>query len=432
MKTKISSMLSLLGFVFTIGCTLGNPAAHDKRKGAEEHHEPNKDGTHKGHEEKHDERKHDEGKHDGEHDEGDARLTLKADMQKRIGLTTTKAVSRPLPIELQTTGEVDFNLDALAHVSPRLSGRVTAVKKTLGSDVKKGARLVFLDSIELGQAKADFLQAKAMEEVARLALKREEVLLKDQITSERVVLEARGRQLKAASQRDVTKERLRLFGLSDTAIEALKFGDPGASAVPVRAPISGRIVQKHVTQGELVTPEKSLFTIADLSSVWVWIDLFERDLPLVHVGDDVAVSAESVPGKTFVGKIAYIRDEVDRETRAVRARIDVANLDRKLKPGMYTSVRIADPHGSDGASAAESGLAVPVEAIIEEGESAFVFVQLSEEVFEKRPVRLGRKSAQYREVLDGLRAGAKVVSQGLFFLKSESKKNALGASGHSH
>ncbi len=369
---------------------------------------------------------------DHEEHAGSSSVLIDQKMAKRIGLTTEAVKLRPLPAELSTTGEVDFDRDALAHVSARLPGRVADVLKTLGDDVGRGDWLVVLDSIELGQAKAMYLQAKAAEEVARLALAREEGLLKDRITSEREVLEARGRHLSAKSALDVAAETLRLYGLSDASIGALKFGEKGASSVPVRAPIAGRIVDKHVTRGELVTPDKALFTIADLSSVWVWIDLFERDLPLVHVGDDVAVSTASVPGRVFVGKIGYIRDEVDRDTRAARARIDVENADRKLKPGMYATVQVADPHAEGGKGEAAQGLAVPVSALVQEGEAAFVFVETSADTFERRRVQLGRRSAQVVEVLDGLKRGDAVATKGTFYLKSESRKGSLGESGHSH
>ncbi len=265
-----------------------------------------------------------------------------------------------------------------------------------------------------------------------MALAREEGLLKDRITSEREVLEARGRHLAARSSLDVAAETLRLYGLSDASIAALKFGEKGASAVPVRAPIGGRIVDKHVTRGELVTPDKALFTIADLSSVWVWIDLFERDLPLVHVGDDVAVTTASVPDRVFVGKIGYIRDEVDRDTRAVRARIDVENTDRKLKPGMYATVQVADPHAAGGEGDATEGLAIPVAALVQEGSAVFVFVETTAGAFERRKVRLGRRSAQVVEVLAGVKEGEAVATKATFYLKSESQKGSLGESGHSH
>jgi RND family efflux transporter MFP subunit len=166
--------------------------------------------------------------------------------------------------------------------------------------------------------------------------------------------------------------------------------------------------------------------------VWVWIDLFERDLPSVHVGDDVAVRTDSVPGRTFVGKIGYIRDQVNRDTRAVRARIDVDNKDHKLKPGMYASVRIADPHASDGHAAAALGLAVPTPAVIREGDATWVFVEERPGRYERRAVRVGRRSASRTEVLDGITAGERVVTDGTFYLKSEARRESLAEGGHSH
>ena len=136
-------------------------------------------------------------------------------------------------------------------------------------------------------------------------------------------------------------------------------------------------------------------------------------------------SAASVPGRTFVGKIAYIRDEVDRDTRAVRARIDVDNKDQKLKPGMYAAVQIADPHGLDGAATASQALAVSVSAIVQDKGSQFVFVEIEPGIYERRNVSLGRRSASVVEVLSGVERGENIVTAGTFYLKSEARKDAM-------
>lgn len=371
---------------------------------------------------------HDEAEH-GEHEEG--QVTLAPAVQERIGLKTAPVQSQAFSAELAATGEVDFDRNRLAHVSPRLAGRVTDVKANLGDEVKKGDWLAAIDSIELGQAKAAYLTASARADVTRRAFEREQKLFEEKISPEREMLEARADWLAARSELNAASETLRLYGLTKRDIENIRFGDPQASIVPLRAPIAGRVVEKHVTQGELVTPEKNLFSIADLSTLWVWTDIFERDLAKVHLGDEVAITTESLPGKVFNGTIGYIEDQVDREARTVRARIDVANDARQLKPGMFVRVRISDPHADAGA-AQEQALVLPSAALVREGNDTFVFVQEAPGVFEQRKVRAGRMAGDLVEILSGLEPSDTVVTDGVFFLKSEVKRDQLAEGGHSH
>ncbi len=366
---------------------------------------------------------------DEKHEEGVVRLT--PEVQKRIGLKTAPVQQRAFSAELSATGEVDFDRTRLAHVSPRLDGRVLDVRANLGDEVKKGDRLAAIDSIELGKAKAEYMKAKARADVAARAFEREKKLFEEKISPEREMLEARADWQAARSELNATRETLRLYGLGNKEIDGSRFGDPQASVVPLRAPIAGRIVEKDVTQGELVTPEKNLFSVADLSTLWIWTNIFERDLSKVHLGDDVVIETEALPGKTFTGKIGYIEDEVDREARTVRARIDVSNEARLLKPGMFVRVRISDPHADAGATQ-ENALVVPAGALVRDGKETYVFVRGADGAFEQREVAVGRKAGSEMEIVSGLKPEDSVVVEGAFFLKSEVKREQLAEGGHSH
>lgn len=370
--------------------------------------------------------------HDAHHDDdGPVIVKLNRDQIRNAKVTTEVVRRQSMAVGQTTTGEVDFDQDAMAHVSPRLAGRVARVHAELGDDVKPGAWLLRLDSIEIGRAKATYLKAKAAAEVARLMLAQEEQLLKDEVTSKREVIEARGRWRSAETERQASHEMLRLYGLNDDAISKVAFGDAAASLVTVRAPIAGTIVDKRVTRGELVTPERVTFTIADLSTVWVWIDVFERELPNVHEGDAVEVRLDSAPGQVYRGAIDYIRDEVDRETRTVQARVTVENTDRRLKPGMFASVRLRDVH-NERPEMKSDDLVVPTSALVEVGTQTAVFVARNAGEFERRVVETGRAFGGVVEVTAGLTEGERVVTTGTFFLKSESSQDALGAAGHAH
>ena len=364
-----------------------------------------------------------------EHEERIVELTPEA--AERAQIETVPVGVRSLAAELETTGRVDFDRNRVSHVSPRIQGRVHAVRALLGQRVGKGETMAVLDSIELGRAKADFLQAHARHELAEQNLEREEKLYADRISSGQEVLEARSAHSEADAALASARETLHLVGLRDEAIEALGYDDPQASLYPVRAPFGGKVVEKHVTVGELVTPEQNIFTVADLDRVWIWNDVYERDLRQVHLDDDAEVRVDAFPDATFSGQVSYLSDQVDADTRTVRARIDAENPDGKLRPGMFATVRLSDPHAAGSSEAAPERPVVPEGAVQRDGEEFLAFVALGPNRFEVRELQIGRRAGGEVEVLAGLEEGERVVVEGAFLLKSEASKDSLGE-GHEH
>jgi len=358
-------------------------------------------------------------------------IELTPEAASQIGIETELVAVRALPSVLETTGQVDFDANRLTHVSPRLSGRAHSVAVQLGDDVERGQSLAVLDSIELGQAKAAFIRAQARHDLSDKNYERERGLLADRISSEREVLAAEALFLEAAADYSAAEQTLHLYGLSDGEVERLRNADPRASLYTVRAPLSGRVVEKHITLGELVTPERNVFTIADLSHVWIWIDVYERDVRHVHVDDEVAVVLDAYPGTTFLGTVSYLSDQVDARTLTVRARVVVPNPDGKLRPGSFATVRITDPHAEHGTTAGSEVIVVPQRAVQRDGDESVVFVVVGDGRFERREVELGRRATGLVEILVGLNAGERVVVEGTFVLKSEASKESMGG-GHSH
>lgn len=365
--------------------------------------------------------------HDG-HTEGRAdTIELSEEKLAQMDLDTVEIELRSLAAQLETTGEVGFDEDHIAHVNPRIQGRVHRAPARLGDQVGAGKVLAVLDSVELGRAKADWLTARAAEDVTREAFEREQRLYADRITSEREMLEARAAWVQAKARLDGAVETLRLYGLGPDAIEAP--GDEegrSRSLLPVRAPFSGRIVEKHATLGELVTPEDNLFTLADLSRVWIWIDVYERDLAAVHLDDDVEVHVSPYPDRTFQGKVTYVAPRVAEETRTVRARIDVPNPEGLLRPGMFARVRLIDPHAET-----TPVPVAPAAAVTSHGGDDVIFVALGEGRFARRAVEVGRRTGDWVEILSGAEPGDRVVTEGVFLLKSELSRESLGG-GHHH
>ena len=383
---------------------------------------------------------HDE--HHDEHRDGPTIVELSKTAAAQIELRLQPVESRVLAAETSTTGQVGFDPTRVAHVSPRISGRVHRVDVQLGQTVTAGQRLVEIDSIELGQAKAAYLQAKAKEELARTSFERVESLVAEGIASQQKVLEAEIELKEASAALYTAEESLYLYGLDEENVRALSYGRREAPIYGLRAPFSGTVVEHHVTLGELVTPERNLFTIADLDRVWIWIDVAQRDLERVHVGDRAQTRVDAFPDQVFEGEISYLSAQVDPDTRTVRARVDAENVDGKLRPGMFVEVDLFDPHQRDDEPGSESSLVVPTGSVIRDDGKSFVFVAIDELRFERREVRVGRSAGGFVVItnvrgadvdgVDGpLAPGDQVVVEGAFLLKSAASKESLGG-GHDH
>ncbi|MEM9553189.1 MAG: efflux RND transporter periplasmic adaptor subunit [Acidobacteriota bacterium] len=369
-----------------------------------------------------DEHGHDEHGHEEHGDEGIVELGPEA--IERIGLRTEPVARRSFVGPRTTTGTLGFDEERLAHVGPRVSGRLVRVPGTLGAVVAAGEPLAVLDSTELGEARAAFLRARARHEVAQRRFERQQTLFNDRISAEQEVLEAEAAARESAADLAVARETLHLLGLSSGVIEGLTWDDPESSLVSVRAPFASRVVSREATVGELVSPQQTLFTLADLSEVWLWIDLYERDLSRVAVGAQVEVRLDAWPGESFGGELAYIADQVDPASRTVRARVDLPNPQRRLKPGLFARVSLAS--GEE----ALAVLALPRTAVQRAGDETIVFVRTGPGRFERREVELGRTGDDLVEILAGVAEGAEVVSQGSFLLRSQASADDLG--GHHH
>lgn len=370
--------------------------------------------------------------HTGHHDEAedDDIVQLEPQAAALVTIRTAPVETQPLPAVLSTTGRVDFDQDRLAHVSPRISGRVYEARASLGQAVKAGDVLLIVDSIELGEAKSALLQARAQLELTEQTLRREEGLLADKITTEQAVLEARVAHKQSLAAFQVARERLRLLGLADAEIAAVHYDDPAAPLFSLRAPIDGTVIEKEATLGEMLVPERSPYVIGDLSVLWIWVDIYERDLAKVHLDDAVEVQVPAHPERSFRGTVTYIRANVDPETRTARGRITVENPDGLLKPGMFASVTVTDPHGTAGTPPADA-VVVPAMAVQRDGADSVAFVRLAENRYERRVLAVGRRTEMFVEVLRGVAPGEEVVVEGTFLLKSEAAKEHMGG-GHSH
>ena len=362
----------------------------------------------------------------GAHDE--ERVELSPEALQTIELETAPVALEPLAAAIQATGEIKPNAYRLAHVSPRIAGKAIEVSGVLGQAVEPGQKLALLDSLELGERKSAFLQARSNLNVARRNYDREERLFKDKISSEREYLEARSEFERSEAAYQAAREALHLVGLAKQDIDAIQWETEGGqklSYFPLVAPFAGTIIERHIAIGELVSPEDKPFTIADLGTVWVLLDVYEKDLAHLREGASVRVTVDAYPGEKFAGKVLYVSRQVDPATRTIEARIEVDNEDGRLRSGMFARAAI----GSAGVDAKDS-LVVPRDAIQRVREETVVFVPEEDGGFEPRKVELGREADDKVEVLSGLSAGERIVTNGAFYLKSTLLKEEMSGDDH--
>ena len=364
---------------------------------------------------------HEEGKegHDEHGEEG--RVTMTAEAQKQNGVVVAPAKRQRLAGIISATGKVEANADRIAHVSPRISGKIIAVRASLGDSVSAGQALASLDSVELGEALGRYHQSKTKLALAQSNMDRIKKLVEKKIAARKDILQAETDFKTAQTELHTDEERLSLYGVSTSDLTGDNHKRP---LLPVKSPIGGIITEKHAIVGELSDPSKSLFTVADLSSVWVMVDINEKDLAKVRKGQTAVVLVGAFPELKLKGRITYIADQVNESTRTVKARIEVANPGRKLKPEMFATAELAL------AADATSVLAVPEDAVQELDGRKLLIVTENGTEFERRAVELGRAAAGLVEVTGGLKEGERYAVKGGFVLKSEVKKGEL--EGHNH
>ncbi len=354
----------------------------------------------------------------GEHEEGGVWLSPEA----RVTFGIQVAVAGPGKLERTITlpGEVRLNADKVAHIVPRVSGMVREVRKNLGDAVTPGEVIAILDSRELADAKAADLAAASRHELAKANLERIEKLFEKKIAPEEELLKARQALAETDIDHRTAEAKLHALGLTQEQVESLhNEKDTDYSRYEIKAPFAGAVIEKHITLGEVVSPDTSSFVLADLSNVWIDATVYLQDIPHVAVGRSVVVSAAGVD--THRGEITYVSPKVDEGTRTGMARVVLPNADGHWRPGMFVRADLV-------ISEENVPIVVPNSAIQTIENQAVVFVEEHDE-FKKRPVLIGRATANQSEVLKGLAPGERFAASGTFILKAELGK---AEAEHSH
>jgi cobalt-zinc-cadmium efflux system membrane fusion protein len=333
-------------------------------------------------------------------------------------VSTVPAKMVRLAGDIQVVGTVSYDQDHLALVGPLVAGRVTRLSVGVGDHVRRGQVLAEIESAEVGQARADLIAAKARAAAAQLNLRRETDLADRRISSAREKEVAEAQWITESAATRAATERLRALGLSPQDISASESGDQGGR-LPMRAPIDGVVLARTVTLGQAVERATDAFKIADTKHVWVDLDLYEKDLPRVHVGGQVEIRADAYPSEVFKGRVAYVVPVVEEATRTAKVRVELPNDSGKLSFGQLVTARLV----GDPSTVATAVLAVPRAAIQRVDGRPVVFVQSREAGqggrFERRVVELGVSTGDQVEIRRGVKEGEVLASDGAFLLKSE-------------
>ncbi|MEQ1897028.1 MAG: efflux RND transporter periplasmic adaptor subunit [Vicinamibacterales bacterium] len=343
----------------------------------------------------------------------EVRIALSAEMLDRAAIVTAPAGQRPVTTVLRVPGIVTADTYRQTIVTPLVGGRVEAVSVELGAAVRPGQVLARVYSPEVAEVRERHVSAQAMLNAHDRELQRLQRLREIGAASQQELERAHAEHAAQVAGVETARARFALLGAEEATAS-------GASTFLVRAPSAGVVTARAVNQGQNVDPAMGLFTISDLSSVWVVADVYERDLSAVRAGQAAYVTAGAYPDQVLAGRVTYIDPEMRADTRTARVRVQVPNTSGHLRIGMFADVRIDRP-------SAVASVVVPRSAVQTIGERHVVYVPVPDQAgaFVEREVQLGPGGGDDLPVASGLTAGETVVTAGSFFLRAEIERLGL-------
>jgi cobalt-zinc-cadmium efflux system membrane fusion protein len=386
--------------------TAATPAKKDAAHGHSHGHAdgPPKKGEAKGKDD-HDHAGHAHGPEEG----GEGFIKFTPEQMQAAGVDLAPAASGTLVKEIAVPGRIAINADRQAKIVPRLAGTVAKINKRMGEPVAENEVLAVLESRDMADAKADYLAASRGEELARSIYEREERLWKQKVTAEQDYLSARNAHQSAKIKLDAARQRLYTIGLSRAEIQALpKAPEEVQRFYEIRSPIAGRVTSRNLVLGQSVGTDKEIFTVAELSTVWVEIAIAPNDLAFAKEGQEVRVQNGSQRSE---GKIVALSPVIDPDTRSAKAVAEVDNRAGPWKLGDFAAVQLIG-------GTQEVNLIVPRDALQTIKGTKAVFVSQGTG-FKMRPVTTGREDSLNVEILSGLEFGETIATKNTFILKAE-------------
>lgn len=364
-------------------------------------------------------------------------LRMESQAQRNIGLRTEPAQTRSIVQTIRTTGTVGVNETRLGHIRAITRGRILKVNVRIGDQVQTGQALAVYDNIELGEVigqygvgLAGLNKAEAEAGVARRSVERAKNLVELGAVAKAELDRRNAEYVNALSSIETQKaelarfeEKMHRFGLNEAEVqEVSKSGAERhreTSRSMLRAPFGGIVTKLDVVEGETVETDRELFTVADLSTVWVQADIYEKDIRSIRKDVAAAVSVDAYPGQVFQGRITYISEMLDPKTRTVKVRAEVPNRNGRLKLDMFATIDIPTPAG-------RQAVMILGTAVQQINDQPIVFVKVNESDFQRRGVQLGARDGDWVEAVSGVKTGENVVTTGSFQLKSLLLREQIG------
>jgi RND family efflux transporter MFP subunit len=313
------------------------------------------------------------------------------------------------------TGTVQANTYRTTPVVSLVGGVVRRVNAELGQSVRQGQTMAVVFSDDLAMAQSRYLSAVADLEEHHKHHSRTMKLVEIGAASREEVEQATTKLRTAESEVASQRQRLLLLGLPAQRIDQLKTSSQITSEVSLPAPVSGTVISRSANPGEVIAADKELMRVADLSSVWVIAQVYEKDLGKIRIGSGTSITSDAYPGRVFRGRVSYVDPVIDQATRTAQVRVELANPEQLLKLGMFVNVVFATIGGSEATAPV-----IPRTAVQNVNNQQVVFVATKESnIFAMRPVRLGSEANGFFSVLEGLSVGDHVVTEGSFLLRAE-------------
>ncbi len=325
-------------------------------------------------------------------------------------LQITEVVSQDVSDTIRVAGQIDFDEQALTRIGSSVTGRVTQIQATLGQVVDKGDTLALINSSELSGAQLSYLKARSEKELHRRNMERAKTLFQSDVISAAEFQRRESEYEIAVAETRAAQDQLRVLGVSPSSIERLANTGTIDSVASVMATIKGVVVERKIAAGQVVQASDVMFAVADLSRVWAVAQVPEQQVGQVKVGQSVSIEVPALGHEKLEGKLIYVGQTVNPESRTVLVRTALDNKSGRLKPSMLASMLIE--------STPVKRLVIPISAVVRQDDADHVFVQEADKRYRLTPVTLAAEHSGLRVVLDGLTPGMRIVSEGAFHLNN--------------
>jgi membrane fusion protein, heavy metal efflux system len=317
---------------------------------------------------------------------------------------------------ITVAGRVDVDITRITRIGSPVMGRITSLEVQEGEQVRQGQLLALLNSTGLSNSQLEMLKAVSQKSVAQRAVERAQILVKADVIGSAELQRREAELAQATAELDAARDELALLGMPEAEIAELEKTRAIKSVARLTATQDGTLLQRKVALGQVIQPADTVFEIADLSNLWLVADVPEQEAGNLVRGYSVDAEVGAFPGRTIHGTLSFVSATVDPDTRTVRVHMDFPNPGHRFKPAMLATMTLKDQR--------ERRQVVPGAAVVREQDAYHVFVQVDNDTFVLRPVTLGQESGGSVVLLDGLRPGEKIVTDGAFHLNNERRRRA--------